>query len=88
MLPKKFEIILKNVCKYQNRVVSLIYQNRNTMATLIEAIADAKKIMEAKNLPFATIWKTGKSYGFNFEKKDVGYSVKECGVTRKVVAVI
>ena len=36
------------------------------MTTLIEAIAEAKKVMAANNLTFATIWKTGKSYGFNF----------------------
>lgn len=58
------------------------------MTTLIQAIEDAKKVMIASNLPFATIWKTGRSYGFNFEKKDVGYSVKEYGVKRTVVKVI
>lgn len=58
------------------------------MTTLNEAIADAKKVMTANNLPFATIWKTGKSYGFNFEKKEVGFSSKEYGVKRTVVQVI
>lgn len=58
------------------------------MATLIEAIADAKKIMTANNLSFATIWKTGKSYGFNFEKQNLGFSKKEYGVKRTVVLVL
>jgi hypothetical protein len=58
------------------------------MTTLQEAIKDAKKIMIANNIPFATIWKTGNSYGFNFDKKDVGFSVKEYGVKRTVVAVL
>ena len=58
------------------------------MATLIEAIADAKKVMTANNLSFATIWKTGKSYGFNFEKQEVGFTTKEYGVKRIVVAVV
>jgi hypothetical protein len=58
------------------------------MTTLNEAIADAQKVMIANNLTFATIWKTGKSYGFNFDKQAVGYSVKEYGVKRTVVSVI
>lgn len=58
------------------------------MTTLQQATTDAKKVMIANNLTFATIWKTGKSYGFNFDKKEVGYSVKECGVKRTVIAVI
>jgi hypothetical protein len=58
------------------------------MRTLNEAIADAQKVMIANNLTFATIWKTGKSYGFNFDKQAVGYSVKEYGVKRTVVSVI
>jgi hypothetical protein len=57
------------------------------MATLNEAIADAKKVMIANNLTFATIWKTGKSYSFNFEKKEVGFSIKEYGVKRTVVSI-
>ncbi|MCA6445449.1 MAG: hypothetical protein IM600_18625 [Bacteroidetes bacterium] len=60
----------------------------NKMTTLNEAITDAKKIMIANNLTFATIWKTGKSYGFNFEKKEIGFSSKEYGVKRKVVAIV
>jgi hypothetical protein len=58
------------------------------MTTLHETIADAQKVMIANNLTFATIWKTGKSYGFNFDKQAVGYSVKEYGVKRTVVSVI
>lgn len=58
------------------------------MTTLNEAITGAKKVMTANNLPFATIWKTGKSYGFNFEKQSVGFSIKEYGVKRTVVQVI
>lgn len=58
------------------------------MTTLIEVIEEAKKVMAANNLPFATIWKTGKSYGFNFEKRPVGFSTKDCGVKRIVVSVL
>ncbi len=58
------------------------------MTTLNETIAEAQKVMIANNLTFATIWKTGKSYGFNFDKQSVGYSVKEYGVKRTVVSVI
>jgi hypothetical protein len=58
------------------------------MATLNEAITDAKKVMTANNLTFATIWKTGKSYGFNFEKQAVGFTTKEYGVKRTVVATV
>ena len=58
------------------------------MKTLIETIADAKKVMTANNLPFATIWKTGKTYGFNFEKQVVGFTTKEYGVKRTVVAIV
>lgn len=58
------------------------------MTTLQEAIADAKKVKVSNNMEFATIWKTGKSFGFNFEKKEVGYSVKEFGVKRTVIAIV
>ena len=58
------------------------------MTTLNETITDAKKVMTANNLLFATIWKTGKSFGFNFDKKEVGHSVKEYGVKRTVVALV
>lgn len=58
------------------------------MTTLNEAITDAKKVIVANNLTFATIWKTGKSYGFNFEKQELGFTTKEYGVKRTVVEVI
>lgn len=58
------------------------------MTNLQEVIADAKKVMKANNMNFATIWKTGKSFGFNFDKKEVGYSEKDCGVKRTVVEVV
>ena len=58
------------------------------MTTLIEAIAGAKKVMTANNLTFATIWKASKSYGFNFEKQVVGFTTKEYGVKRTVVAIV
>ena len=58
------------------------------MTTLNEAITEAKKVIAANNLTFATIWKTGKSYGFNFEKKELGFTTKEYGVKRTVVEVI
>lgn len=58
------------------------------METLEQAIESAKKVIANNNLQFATIWKTGKSFGFNFDKKDVGYSFKECGIKRTVVQII
>lgn len=58
------------------------------MKDLNEAIAEAKKVMAANNLPFATIWKTGKSYGFSFEKQELGFTTKEYGVKRTVVATV
>jgi hypothetical protein len=58
------------------------------MKTILEAITEAKKIMKANNLPFATIWKTGKLYGFNFDKKPVGYSFTEYSVKRTVIQTI
>ena len=58
------------------------------MIDLNETIADAKKVMTANNLTFATIWKTGKTYGFNFEKQAVGFTTKEYGVKRTVVAIV
>jgi hypothetical protein len=57
------------------------------MENLQETIEKAKKVMLATNMPFVTVWKIGKLYGFNFEKYPVGYSVKEYGVKRTVVAV-
>jgi hypothetical protein len=65
-----------------------IIKNKHTMETLNEAITEAKKVMEANNLTFATIWKTGKSYGFNFEKQIVGFTTKEYGVKRTVVVTL
>mgnify|MGYP000355399157 CR=1 FL=1 len=58
------------------------------MTTLNEAITDAKKVKEANKMEFATIWKTGKSYGFNFDKKEVGYTVKDGCVNRTVIAIV
>ena len=58
------------------------------MTTLNEAITDANKVKATNNMEFATIWLTGKSYGFNFDKKEVGYSVKEYGVKRTVIAIV
>jgi hypothetical protein len=62
------------------------------MENLTQAIESAKKVMTANGLDFATIWetKTRKSvnYGFNFDKKEIGFSVKEYGVRRTVVNII
>lgn len=58
------------------------------METLQQAIKSAKKVMASNKLPFATIWRTGKSFGFNFDKKDVGYSFEDCGIKRTVVQII
>ena len=58
------------------------------MTTLNEAIATAKKVMTANDLPFATIWKTGKSYGFNFDKQEIGFKTSDSGVKRTVVDII
>lgn len=54
---------------------------------LEEAIKRGIEIKEINNLPFVTIWKTGKLYGFNFDNKPIGYETKQFGVTRKVVGV-
>ncbi len=58
------------------------------MENLNETIIKAKKVMMANNMPFVTIWKTNKSYGFNFENKQKGFSFKEYGVKRTVVDII
>lgn len=58
------------------------------MTTLQQATTDAIRVMKANNMPFVTIWKTGKSYGFNFEKKEIGFSVKEYGVKRIVINIV
>ena len=39
-------------------------------------------------MDFVTIWKTRKLFGFNFDKKEIGFSVKEFGVKRTVVSVL
>jgi len=58
------------------------------MTTVTETIAKARQVIKSTNMPFATIWKVGKSYSFNFENFQIGYSVKEYGVKRTVIAVI
>lgn len=58
------------------------------MNNLTETIERAKEVMIANNMAFVTIWKTGKSFGFNFESKAVGFKTVEYGVKRQVVAVI
>jgi len=58
------------------------------MTTFNEAITDAKKIKAANKMEFATVWKTGKLFGVNFDKKEVGYSVKDGGVKRTVIAIV
>lgn len=56
------------------------------MTTLNQAIEQAtEKLNSNSELTFVTIWKTGKSYGFNFENVTIGNSYKEYGVTRKAV---
>ena len=52
---------------------------------ITEAIRDAEKVMKANGLTFATIWKTGELYGFNFDDKPVGYTYKENTVKRTVI---
>lgn len=54
---------------------------------LTQTIEKAIEVKNANRMDFVTIWKTGKSFGFNFEKQPVGYTVKEYGVTRKVVGI-
>jgi hypothetical protein len=56
------------------------------MTTLNQAIEQAtEKLNSNSELTFVTIWKTGKSYGFNFENVSIGYSERDNGVTRKAV---
>lgn len=57
------------------------------LANLQETIKRGIEIKELNNLPFVTIWKTGKLFGFNFDRKPIGYESKEFGVTRTVVGV-
>ena len=57
--------------------------------TIEETIEQAKEIIARHDyLTFATIWKTGKYYGFNFKQHEVGYSYKEYGIKRTVVHVL
>jgi hypothetical protein len=58
------------------------------MKELKESISEAIKVMNANKLPFATIWKTGNAYGFNFDKKPLGFSHIENGVTREVIYIV
>ncbi len=58
------------------------------METLQEAISSAIRVKEANKMDFATIWKVGKSFSFNFENKNVGYSITEYGVKRTVLAIV
>jgi hypothetical protein len=58
------------------------------MIPLQEEIFAATKKLKSSDLPFATIWKTGKLYGFNFDEKPLGYSIKEYGIRRTVVAIL
>jgi hypothetical protein len=51
-------------------------------------IIDARKIMKKHNLPFATIWKIGESYGFNFENKPIGHIEKQDGIEMTVINII
>ena len=54
---------------------------------LKETIARAVEIKNLNALPFVTIWKTGKLFGFNFDEKPIGYETKEYGINRVVVGV-
>lgn len=54
---------------------------------LSETIQRAVEVKELNNLSFVTVWKTGKLFGFNFDKKPVGYESVEFGVKRIVVGV-
>ena len=58
------------------------------MENITETITKATEVMNANNMEFVTIWKTGKSFGFNFESKPVGFSYREFGVKRHVIQVI
>lgn len=57
------------------------------MKNLNETITRAIQIKELNNINFVTIWKTGKLFGFNFDKKPVGFETNEYGVKRTVVGV-
>ncbi len=59
------------------------------MENLTKTIEKAKEVMINSNMPHVTIWATKSRktliYGFNFEKREIGFTSKEYGVTRKVV---
>ena len=57
------------------------------MSDLQETIKRAIEIKELNNLSFVTIWKTGESFGFNFDKKPIGFIHKDYGITREVIGV-
>ncbi len=57
------------------------------MQHINDTITRAIEIKKLNNLSFVTIWKTGKSFGFNFDKKPMGYKTKEYGVVREVVGI-
>jgi len=54
---------------------------------LHEVIDRALKIKELNNLPFVTIWKTGRLFGFNFDHKPKGFVTNDYGVKRVVIGV-
>ena len=58
------------------------------LAGLCAELHAARKVMKRNGLAFATIWKIGESYSFNFDKKPLGYSMSDCGVNRTVIAII
>lgn len=58
------------------------------MENLQEVKIEALKVKKSNNMDFVTIWKTGKLFGFNFDKKEIGFFVKEFGVKRTVVSVL
>ena len=58
------------------------------MEDLKNTIDHARKVMQSNNLKFATIWKTNKSIGFNFDCKPIGFEIKENGVNRKVIFIV
>jgi hypothetical protein len=57
------------------------------LSDLKETISRAIDIKNKNNLPFVTVWKTGKLYGFNFDLKPMGYETCIGGIKRKVIGV-
>lgn len=57
------------------------------MKDLNEIIKSAIQIKKLNGFEFVTIWKTGQLFGFNFDKKEIGFKTKEFGVTREVIGV-